>query len=426
MSRHRRCAFLPVAVLATGLLLLAGCPAGNPSGPAPAGRTRGAEVAGSTEGAAEAGGPSPGGLDAAGGSPVENGVRLTREGDLEAAEPLLLEAVRRNPNDTRALDALGYVYGHTDRWRKAEETYRRILGLSPASPGALYGLATTLADVGRVDEALVVTEEMLAHDPANRNARLYEATLYGRLGRNAEAATSARAVIAADAGNVEAFYVLGSALQDGGDFAGAVSALETVVAKEPLHVGALSRLAALYTRLGRAQDAARAREAHDTALARQRVEERVRGHRVKGVAAFNRGDYPAALSEFEIISREDPKDPQAYLMTGSSLIALSRFDEAGRALDRSLALQPRNERTLLELGRLLALQDRLDEAVRAIGRSIEVNPEFAEPHYFLAGILTARGDPDGARREMQRFEELKARSPGAALELAGPPQAVPR
>ena len=41
-------------------------------------------------------------------------------------------------------------------------------------------------------------------------------------------------------------------------------------------------------------------------------------------------------------------------------------------------------------------------------------------------ILTARGDPDGARREMQRFEELKARSPGAALELAGPPQAVPR
>jgi tetratricopeptide (TPR) repeat protein len=361
-----------------------------------------------------------------GGSPIENGVRLTKEGDLEAAEPYLLEAVRRNPDDTRALDALGYVYGHTDRWRKAEETYRRILVLAPGSPGALYGLATTLADVGRVDEALAVTGEMLARDPANRNARLTEATLLGRLGRTAEAAASARAVIAADHDNAEAYYVLGSALQDGGDAAGAVQALEKVIAKEPHHIGAQNRLAVLYTRLGRKEDAARAREAHDTALARQRVEERVRGHRVKGVAAFNRGDYPTALSEFEIISREDPQDPQAYLLSGSSLIALTRYDEARRALDRSLALQPRNERALLELGRLLALEDRLDEAIQAIRRSIEVNPEFAEPHYFLAGILTARGDSDGARQEMQRFEELKARSPGAALELAGPPEAVPR
>ena len=394
-----------------GLAAVTGCPAGGPPAPAP--------------GEHPAGGTAVG-ADASGGSPVDTGVRLTKEGDLTAAEPHLLEAVRRNPSDVRALDALGYVYGHTDRWQKAEETYRRILAIAPASPGALYGLATTLADVGRLDEALGFAVELLRHEPGNRNARLKEADLLERLGRSAEAAASARTVIAADPGNVEAWYVLGTALQDGGDAAGAVQALEKVVAKEPHHIGALSRLALLYTRLGRGADAARARTAHDEALARQRVEERVRGHRVKGVAAFNRGDFQAALQEFEFISREDPRDPQAYLMTGSSLIALSRYDEARRALDRSLELQPRNERTLLELGRLLALQDRLDESIQTMRKSIEVNPDFAEPHYFLAGILTARGDPDGAQREMRRFEELKARSPGSALELAGPPETVPR
>ena len=400
------------AACVPALVALTGCPAGGPPAPAPAERP---VVAPGT------------GVDAkAGASPVETGVRLTKEGDLDAAEPYLLEALRRNAGDTRALDALGYVYGHTDRWQKAEETYRRILAIAPASPGALYGLATTLTDLGRLDEALGVTEDLLTHDPGNRNARLKEADLLGRLGRFSEAEKSARAVIAADPGGVEAWYVLGAALQGDGDAAGAVQALEKVVAKEPHHIGALSRLAVLYTRLGRGADAARARAAHDDALSRQRVEERVRGHRVKGVAAFNRGDFKTALDEFELIAREDPRDPQAHLMIGSSLIALSRYDEARRALDRSLQLQPRNERTLLELGRLLALQDRLDESVQAMRQAIEVNPEFAEPHYFLAGILTARGDTDGAQREMRRFEELKARSPGAALELAGPPEPVPR
>jgi tetratricopeptide (TPR) repeat protein len=366
------------------------------------------------------------GRAAASTTPGEVGIGLTREGDLDGAEPYLLEALRRNPGDLRALDALGYVYGHTDRWKQAEETYRRILATAPAAPGALYGLATTLADVGRDDEALSVTETLLEKDPANRNARLKEAILLGRVGRSTEAATSARAVIAADDRNAEAWYALGCALQNGGDASGAIAALEKAVARDPHHIGALNRLAVLYTRLGRTRDAARAREAHDAALARQRVEERVRGHRAKGVAAFNRGDYTTALEEFAIIEREDPQDPQVHLMTGSALIALSRYDEARRALDRSLALQPRNERAYLEMGRLLALQDRLDEAIAAMNRSIETNPEFAEPHYFLAGILTARGDTDGARREMQRFEELKARSPGSALELAGPPQEVPR
>jgi tetratricopeptide (TPR) repeat protein len=419
VSGSRRAALVLIAICAPALGALTGCPAGGP--PASVEHSSGAVAPGSLSPV----GPAAGG-GVAGGSPVENGVRLTKEGDLAAAEPYLLEAIRRNPGDTRALDALGYVYGHTDRWQKAEETYRHILAIAPGSPGALYGLATTLTDVGRLDEALGVTEEMLQHEPANRNARLKEADLLGRLGRSAEAARSARAVIAADADNAEAWYLLGAALQDTGDTAGAVQALEKVVAKAPRHIGALSRLAVLYTRLGRGADAARARAAHDDALARQRVEERVRGHRVKGVEAFNRGDFQAALQEFEFISREDPRDPQAYLMTGSSLIALTRYDEARRALDRSLQLQPRNERTLLELGRLLALQDRLDESIQAMRKSIEVNPEFAEPHYFLAGILTARGDSDGAGKEMRRFEELKARSPGAALELAGPPEAVPR
>jgi tetratricopeptide (TPR) repeat protein len=357
---------------------------------------------------------------------MAEGIRLTREGDLGGAEPQLLKALQQDPDNLRVLDALGFVYGHTDRWQKAEETYRRMLVLAPGAPGALYGLSNTLSDMGRYQEALDTLNELLRRDPENPQARLKEAMLLDRLGRPQEAERSARALTGRDPKNAEAWYVLGLALQDLGDMPGAAAALEQTTALQPDHVGALNRLAAVYARLGRQADATRAREAHQAALSRQRVEERVRDHRVRGVEAFNRQDYAGALAEFAIIAREDPKDPQVYLYTGSALMALGRYDEARAALTRSLDLQPRNERTLMELGRLEALQEHLDAAVARLRQAIAVNPEFAEPHYFLAGIHTARGETDAARSEMSRFEELKARSPGAAMELAGPPQAMPR
>jgi tetratricopeptide (TPR) repeat protein len=170
-------------------------------------------------------------------------------------------------------------------------------------------------------------------------------------------------------------------------------------------------------RLGRPDEAERWRRAWEKALRRQRVEERVRDHRLKGVEAFNRGDFTTALAEFDIIAREDPDDPQVYLHLGSTQIALHDLAAARREILTSLRLEPRNERALVELGRLEALQDRLDEAIAALQKAIVLNPDFPEPHYYLSGIYRARGDAGRSAEEMARFDELRRRSPGAAMEV---------
>jgi Flp pilus assembly protein TadD len=135
------------------------------------------------------------------------------------------------------------------------------------------------------------------------------------------------------------------------------------------------------------------------------------------VEAFNRGDYRAALDAFLAIAREDPRDPQVHLHLGSTHLALGEHARARQALERCLELQPRNERALAELGRLHALGNRLDEAVRVLQEAISANPEFAEPHYYLAGVHMARGEADLFRMEMRRYEELRARSQGSAMEM---------
>jgi superkiller protein 3 len=373
--------------------MLAGCPAGQ----AP----RDAVPEGGAQGAGTIAPGSPPGVP-----PAAAGIRLAQQGDLDGAEPLLVAALAAAPDDPRLLEALGFVYAHTDRWQKAEATYRRALALRPGLPGGLYGLASVLTDTGRYPEALATVQDLLRTQPDHLPARMKEALLLVRTGRAGEGAARARAVIERAPDQAEAHYVLGLALEDQGDLAAAAAALERTVAIQPDHLGALARLQTVLSRLGRRDQAERVRAAHRDALARSRVDERVRGNRARGVEAFNRQDYAAALAEFEFIAGEDPKDPQAYLYMGSALMALGRTDEARAALQKSLAIEARNERALMELGRLEALANRLDEAVAALRRAIEVNPDFPEPHYFLAAVLMAQNDAAGARTEMARFEEL--------------------
>lgn len=407
------------ALLAVALAaVLAGCP----SGQAP----RDADADGGTPGAGTPGAGTIAPGSPPGMPPAAAGIRLARQGDLDGAEPLLVAALATAPDDPRLLEALGFVYAHTDRWRKAEETYRRALAARPGQPGALYGLASVLTDTGRYPEALAATRELLQAQPDHLPGRVKEALLLVRTGHAVEGEAGARAAIERAPDQAEAHYVLGLALEDEGDLEGAAAALERAIAIQADHLGALARLQTVLARLGRGEEAARVRAAHRVALARSRVDERVRGNRVRGVEAFNRQDYATALAEFEFIARQDPDDPQAHLYMGSALMELGRMDEARTALRKSLAIEARNERALMEIGRLEAHANRLDEAVAALRRAIEINPDFPEPHYFLAAVLMAQGDAAGGRSEMARFEELKARAPVSAMELSPAGSGFPR
>ena len=396
--------------------LLCSCgPAGDTSpspsaGPAPPET----DAKGGASSGGEASGPATGAPRVL---PIENGLQLFRQGDLRGAEPYLAEALKSAPRDRRILETLGSIYARTDRLKQAEDSFRAALAVEPASIGARLGLAAVFVDTGRYDEAQVMLAGVLRSDPGNTTARLKGALLDARLGRGAAAEAGARAVIARQPANAEAHYVLGLALEQRAAFAEAAGEMRRVHDLAPGHAGALSHLVTIETRLGRPAEAASWRRTQEEVLARLHVENRVRDHRLKGVEAFNRDDYAAALTEFQAIAKEDPNDPQVHLHLGSTHIALGNLDEAKRALDRCLALAPRNERALAELGRLHALANRLDDAVDALKRAIAVNPEFAEPHYYLAGVYMARGEPDRFQEEMRIYNQLSARSPGSALEV---------
>ena len=101
------------------------------------------------------------------------------EGDREATERLLLEAVNLYPGNMSPYEALANFYHNSDRGRE-EDVLRRAISASPSVFELRARLASLLVDGKRFDEAMTILGEMLGLDPtesACEKARPYLAGL---------------------------------------------------------------------------------------------------------------------------------------------------------------------------------------------------------------------------------------------------------
>jgi Flp pilus assembly protein TadD len=115
--------------------------------------------------------------------PMTGGLRAARWGELDWAEPRLLEAVHRAPKDPAAWHALGLVRLSQGNLPGAEQAYRSGL---LADPGALenrVGLATLALSRGDLEAALVQYEAIAARRPNLPDAQLGRSFALIGLGR---------------------------------------------------------------------------------------------------------------------------------------------------------------------------------------------------------------------------------------------------
>ena len=92
------------------------------------------------------------------------------------------------------------------------------------------------------------------------------------------------------------------------------------------------------------------------------------------------------------------------------LLAEGRTAEAGEELAAALKLDPRSAATLTTLGYVRMVERRFDEAVRAEEAALAVDPRHAPAHRALAQIARARGDEPAFRRHLEAFARLAPRS----------------
>lgn len=112
------------------------------------------------------------------------------------------------------------------------------------------------------------------------------------------------------------------------------------------------------------------------------------------------GNPEAALEALAKAERLDPNVTQVHYLTGTILGTQQRYAEAARALERTVALNPRHVTARFRLALAYLRLSRLDAAEKTLQSVLADEPRNVRAHHNLATIAYTRGD-------LARAEELE-------------------
>ena len=122
-------------------------------------------------------------------------------------------------------------------------------------------------------------------------------------------------------------------------------------------------------------------------------------------AAFDQGDYAAALKAYDAVLATKPSDVHALVRSARLLSWESNYAEAIRRYDRALALDPGNREAALERAKVLSWNREFDKALKAFRQIVTDDPSNIDAQLGVARVLSWGGDQAAARREYSRILE---------------------
>lgn len=202
-------------------------------------------------------------------------------------------AVKTNPESAFAHTYLGGTLFFTERHAQAIASYNRALELKPDFGEALLNRGITHAAMGNHPLAIADFSQYLQQVPGDTMALRYRGLSYAETGEYALALPDFKEVVNQGDRSEKVHYSLGVAMLIGGDFAGAVRIMDSLILQQPnnvayLRVGGLASLMA-----NKADDAiARYLRVLTTDPSSNTLSN-------LGYAYWEKGAYPEALDHFQ-------------------------------------------------------------------------------------------------------------------------------
>jgi tetratricopeptide (TPR) repeat protein len=137
-----------------------------------------------------------------------------------------------------------------------------------------------------------------------------------------------------------------------------------------------------------------------------------------GIKAFDSASYADARKWFEAAIKKNTGDYQAYFNLGMTCEKLGDKPAAEAAYKSALTAKPDLDTAAAELCALYVDEGRIDEALATARAGLAKHPASAALHENIGVALAARGDQDGAMRELQEAVKIQPSEPMFHLTLA--------
>ncbi len=276
----------------------------------------------------------------------------------ESALEMITPVVREAPTMADAHRVRGEALLRLKRYDEAIEEFRVAIAGHPDNPKLLFSLATTYQGLGRYGEAEPLLLRVVDKTPRQISALIHLGHLYTSL-RQPEKARR--------------------------HFLAAAALYEDMLA-EPVYARRTpelrSKLAEVAFRGGDAERAVRELKAAIAAAPQKPA----LNYNLALVYEHNH-DLPAAIASYQRETEIAPHNYRAFRGLGVALRETGRPDEALAALQRALAIQPKDPESCYRMAETLFLAGRdLAQARRFAGEAVSLAPRFSEARQLLGQI----------------------------------------
>lgn len=358
-------------------------------------------------------------------------IALEHQENWEQAALVWQAIIKQSPRDAGALASLGIDFARLQKYPDAAAAYRRALEINPNLPGIQLNLGLAEFKQGRFRSAVAPLRAALAADPASQQARaLLGMSFYGAK-QFAEASKHLELAAKADPDNTELRQVLAQSCLWAKKYSCALEQFQEILRRNP-----------------------------DSAAV----------HILTGEALDGLGRTTEAIVEFQAAAKFVPPEPNANFGLGYLHWKLRQYDDAKRAFENELALDPGHAQALaylgdiemkrentdvalsllqnavrlrndiriayVDIGVILTQKKRYSEALLALRRGENLDPEQPEVHYRLGRLYQALGNTQAAQQEFTKVrhlhqkaeddiaDKMSGRAPVAAIPEPpkGPPQ----
>jgi tetratricopeptide (TPR) repeat protein len=324
-------------------------------------------------------------------SPLEEGVKLIRDGRFDQALIKLQEAHRIAPRNAIIDNLLGIIETQLGHNQEARAHYRDAIRLDPSQAAPHKNLGFNLLDAKDYAAAEPELHEASRLDPGDNFAHYYLLLLALATGHDAEAFEQATHA--------------GQLLQNDPEAGAGLIAAE-------IRTGHGQEAAAAIDRLEKADQLPPAREYPIAVLLSQRGFHDEAVHCFKRIASLdpswqNRynlalgllydGQYADASALLAPLHAEQPANADISMYLGSALESQQRMPEALEAYRAAAAADPTNPDRTLDYTRLLMDLDRYDEAIQIVQTGLEKTNETAPLQLRLGAVEMLKSNYPAAR-----------------------------